>query len=386
MELYKRPRSSYWYVDFIDPATGKRVRYSTQRKEKRAAAQVAAHELKRRQDEHQLGARRELTIRQALDARLDELRALVKAGERSRSYLDAIEQRSALMTGKDKTRWFIPPETPLHQITMTTVKDLMRNRLNEGDAQATVNHEVGVLRAAWRLAFTQNIRVNQGMRFTVPKPRQKTRHLSWEELMAVYQMLDPRRALPGRSGSSFQPPGDSTIFRQRQDAQDMLIGICLTGGRWSEIAALLWSQVDTKDWTHILLYGWKDREERPVPLPPLAADMLKRRYATRSGSYVFPGAKGDKPRYGSSRAILRAMDAAGLNADDLVQRHGRATIHSLRHTFASWLIQHGTTIKDVQELLGHASVVTTERYAHLDRTGAVKRARELLGNLTGGPA
>ncbi len=383
MELYKRPRSSYWYVDFADPSTGKRVRFSTQRKEKREAAQVAAAELKRRQDEHQLGARREMTIRQALDARLDELRALVKAGERTAQYLEDVERRTGVMTGADKRRWFIPPETPMHLVTDATVKDLMRNRLLEGMSQGSVNHEVAVLRSAWHLAFERNIRVYQGLKFRLPKPRQKTRHLSWDELAAVHKLLDPKRPLPGRNKSEFAPPETSRIYRQRQDAQDMLIGFALTGGRWSELSTLLWSQVDTKTWATVLLYGWKDREERPVPLPPMASEMLKRRYEVREGNYVFPGEKGDKPRTGSSKAILRAMDAAGLNTNDLVERHGRATIHSLRHTFASWLVSNGASIKDVKELLGHASVTTTERYAHLDRTGAVQRARTMLTNITG---
>ncbi|MCD4853633.1 tyrosine-type recombinase/integrase [Arthrobacter sp. AK01] len=56
------------------------------------------------------------------------------------------------------------------------------------------------------------------------------------------------------------------------------------------------------------------------------------------------------------RVWLPALEAAGID-------HARP--HDLRHTYASWLIQSGVSIKEVGRLLGHASPMTTERYAHL---------------------
>lgn len=74
--------------------------------------------------------------------------------------------------------------------------------------------------------------------------------------------------------------------------------------------------------------------------------------------------KCDGRRWGSIRtAFERAVEDARL--DDF-------TFHDLRHTFASWLIMRGRSLKAVQELLGHRSITMTMRYAHL----APERLRE----------
>ena len=54
----------------------------------------------------------------------------------------------------------------------------------------------------------------------------------------------------------------------------------------------------------------------------------------------------------------------------------KLNFHSLRHTFASWLVQKGATIYDVSKLLGHSTIKSTEVYAHLrvdELRGAVER-------------
>ena len=59
---------------------------------------------------------------------------------------------------------------------------------------------------------------------------------------------------------------------------------------------------------------------------------------------------------------------AGVNAEG-TRRRDRITVHTLRHTFASWLSIAGVSFRIIRELLGHKSIQTTERYSHLGSNG-----------------
>lgn len=99
---------------------------------------------------------------------------------------------------------------------------------------------------------------------------------------------------------------------------------------------------------------------------------------------MFPAEDGSPRKPQCNRALQRAMDRAGLNSPHMVKRHGKATPHTLRHTYASKLVQRGMSLYAVQHMLGHASPTTTKRYAALAPDMVADEAAALLDGIEHG--
>ncbi|HEY4214484.1 MAG TPA: site-specific integrase [Steroidobacteraceae bacterium] len=136
-----------------------------------------------------------------------------------------------------------------------------------------------------------------------------------------------------------------------------------TGMRRAEILGLRWVDVDLN--ARLLTVTGavsKNRQSRHIPLNVEAKEVLTRwkaqRAPSRSDEVVFGGHKGEKMlRIDKAWAALREVaDLPGWR------------LHDLRHHFASRLVQEGTDLNVVRELLGHADITMVLRYAHLDPT------------------
>ena len=140
----------------------------------------------------------------------------------------------------------------------------------------------------------------------------------------------------------------------------MLYGL---GLRISELAALRLDQIDA-EWVQVLGKGNKVRQ---LPLLPYLSELIVQHRQTQlPQTYLFE--KKGKPL---TAAQLRYRLAK------LFRTHGfKATPHQLRHSFATHLLAHGARIADVSELLGHASMATTQVYTKL---GSVKKMEAYMG-------
>ncbi len=122
-----------------------------------------------------------------------------------------------------------------------------------------------------------------------------------------------------------------------------------TGARRSEICNLRWKDVDLRNRT-IRLYG-KGSKERTIPITEKLFDYLKTR--EKKEGYVVPGARIPNEVAHQFRKYTNDLSLFEFN------------FHSLRHTYASWLVQNGVNLKIIQELLGHEDISSTMVYAHL---------------------
>jgi len=132
-----------------------------------------------------------------------------------------------------------------------------------------------------------------------------------------------------------------------------------TGMRLGEVTRLLITDIDSTRMVIRVDQG-KGRKDRYVMLSASLLETLRGywRQARRKG-YLFPGDGGKRPLSHSSaqKAFGRAKVAAGITKP--------ISFHTLRHSFATHLLEDGVNVRTIQALLGHRSLQTTERYTHV---------------------
>lgn len=386
MRVYKRAGSPYYFVDLCGP-DGKRVRKSTKEKSRAAAIKVAS-ELANQVKEERAKPGDPIRLKAALDRYIANLEGqklawAVPAATLRDKLIGARAMRVGNSSAEPTVRWHLSPDTWLHEISKAQIAELIEARQNEGLAAATICRELSVLRAAVGLCADLDLKVPDMTRWKAPRAAKKTRYLSPEEYHRLYEYLDddaPRVV----KGQEIVYRADSQIVERRREARDLLVALVFTGARWGELAALTWERVDWQR-DQVRLFGTKTDAERVVAMAGELRSMLAKRFDRRDPAQplIFPSPVTGQFRDRMSGALRDAMDAVGLNRSDIVARYGTATCHSLRHTYASWLLDNGADLKEVQDALGHADIGTTVRYAHLAKGRTVDRLRTVLDTAAG---
>lgn len=154
------------------------------------------------------------------------------------------------------------------------------------------------------------------------------------------------------NGETFKPTRDKAIIE--------ILYSC--GLRVSELTSLDISDLDIKE-TIIRVKG-KGRKERIIPIGTKAMEAIKNylpeRISLRKKSPgLFLNNRGGRLTQRSVRRIL-------LYYSRMINLTGNLSPHTLRHTFATHLLHEGADLRSIQELLGHSSLSTTQKYTHLD--------------------
>ncbi|GAA4341531.1 site-specific integrase [Flaviaesturariibacter amylovorans] len=130
------------------------------------------------------------------------------------------------------------------------------------------------------------------------------------------------------------------------------------GLRVSELVHLKVRDIDSKRMTIHVRLG-KGKKDRMVPLSPTLLKVLRvyfREYRPRE--YLFEGEKGGAYGVRSAQEVIAAAKrAAGITK--------KGSMHMLRHSYATHLLEQGTDLRFIQELLGHHQITTTVRYTHV---------------------
>ena len=147
----------------------------------------------------------------------------------------------------------------------------------------------------------------------------------------------------------------------------MLFTAYSAGLRVSEVAALQIKHIDSNRMT-ILVQQAKGKKDRYVGLSPVLLDILRNyinTYIPKPQVYLFESEQTQTayPTRTIQQIFWKAKQKAGITK--------QVGIHSLRHSFATHLLEKGTDIRYIKDLLGHFNIKTTERYLHVSKKALV---------------
>jgi integrase/recombinase XerC len=240
----------------------------------------------------------------------------------------------------------------LSQLTLAHIRSWLANQQVKGGARTTLSRRAVSIRIFTKWAHKKGFLTSDvGISLATPKG-----HRTLPEVLTVADASLAMDALEVRVGEEEGPLAVRDLA--------ILEVLYATGARVSELCGLDFSDVDYSRNT-IRVLG-KGNKERTIPLGNPAMKALNSWIKSarplvasdKSGAAVFLGARGKR----IDQRTVRTVVYEALSALEGVERMGP---HGLRHSAATHLLEGGADLRTVQEILGHASLATTQIYTHV---------------------
>ncbi len=267
-----------------------------------------------------------------MDRYLAHLRAEQDASPHTiRAYSRVLRELSALLG-----------ERALHTATRF---DLRTYLARAGGSSATMAQRIAALRAYFRWAMREGL-VAEDATERLARPRVK------RSLPRVLEAAEAEALVENAAGGERE--GAPGVALRNTAILELAYG---AGLRVSELSGVDVRDLDLVGGLVHVREG-KGRKDRRVPIGPPAIEALVAYLAGRASGPVFLNPSGTRL---GTRSIHTIVHRSGV-------KNGLADVHphALRHSFATHLLQNGADIRSIQELLGHASLSTTQRYAAID--------------------
>ena len=257
-----------------------------------------------------------------------------------------------------------PPALP--EITHLMIREFVAHLYDQRLEKSSIGRKLAALRSFFKFAVREGmILKNPARMIATPKlPRRIPSVLSAEDLNTFLNgIADPsgeEATRPNRAGES----NETRLLVKRDRA--ILELLYASGLRVSELTGLNLADMDRKEL--MLRVRGKGNKERIVPYggkaqqaleayEPLRDDILRKAGQRGNAEAVFLNHLGTRL---TSRSVARIVKKYGR----LININWDLHPHSLRHAFATHLLSDGADLRAIQELLGHASLSTTQRYTH----------------------
>ena len=277
-----------------------------------------------------------------------------------RSYGNDLQQFLTFLT---------PPDTPIpapQEVTHVMIREFIAHLHDLKLEKSTIARKLAAIRSFFKYAVREGLVARSPARMVAtPKlPKRIPTVLSPEDLNAFLDSVaaDPQ---PGSGRRRKAAPSDESRLMVRRD-RAILELLYASGLRVSELTGLNLADMDRKE--RMLRVRGKGNKERIVPYGSKAEKALEDYEPVRDEILRKAGGRADRQavflnHFGTrftQRSVARIVKKYARLANVNWDLHP----HSLRHAFATHLLADGADLRAIQELLGHSSLSTTQRYTH----------------------
>lgn len=257
-------------------------------------------------------------------------------------------------------KWIRPiiGDTPLQQLTHFNIAKISQGVLQAGRSPRTAQYALAVVSQIWNNAYLHSI-------VTAENPVRKIKKFPVENRRIRFLSKDEAQALL------------SEVSKHSKALHGTCVLSLFCGLRAGEIHNLTWADANFDEGL-LFIKDTKSGKDRHAFMTTEVKQVLQARWGKQEkNTLIFPATTGSK-RVQISSAFEHCVNALGLN-DGITDRRQRVVFHTLRHTFASWLVKEGTPLYTVAALMGHASIQMTQRYSHLAPDTVRQAAMALQG-------
>jgi integrase/recombinase XerC len=238
-------------------------------------------------------------------------------------------------------------KSKIENIDLNNIRGFVAEEINSGHKKTTAGRRLAAVRSFLKFLYREGyIKSNPAKLVPPPKPpKMLPKFLSVDDVFSLVEKPE---------GIGFLPARDRAIL-------ELLYS---SGLRVSELSALNADDINTRE--GLVKVKGKGKKERITPVGRKALEAMKTYSIERvllkkkDGAFFLNRNSTRLTDRSIRRIVIKYAKAIGVNS--------RIGPHTLRHTFASHLLQCGADLRVIQELLGHSSLSTTQKYTYLDIT------------------